>query len=119
MRQVLPQVLDVRLLGLGQPDEGGRIEAHHKFPRLIACFGGQFEDRPLESVFEPGEPVLQQVNDHLYWIVELKFSGWREAGAVSNTVPVTISENYLFPSGLVLTRIVGDIITKPGGFTEQ
>lgn len=34
---------------------------------------GRYEGDRLESIFKPGEPVLQSVNGHLFWIVDLDY----------------------------------------------
>lgn len=78
--------------------------------------GGSFNDRPLESVFEPGKPVLQQVNDHLYWVVDLRFVGWREAGGVSNTVPGYIVVDAEDPSAAPEFRLGFEMDFVPSGF---
>ena len=41
----------------------------------------------LGTLFDPGEPELMSVNDHLYWISELKFSGWRIWKQVNQVSP--------------------------------
>ncbi len=45
-------------------------------------------DQPnLSTQYKPGAPVLQSVNNHLYWIFQLTLVGWRVANQVDAVVP--------------------------------
>lgn len=54
------------------PEETARFRCGQKIA------GGQDEaGRNLGSVYKPGRPILQSINQHLYWICDLEFAGWR------------------------------------------
>ncbi|HIA91920.1 TPA: hypothetical protein EYO12_02265 [Candidatus Saccharibacteria bacterium] len=66
--------------------------------------GPQVAGRNLETVLAPGEPVLQQVNGHLYWIVELQFTGFRTASQIDHTIPGYIVVDAEDPNAAVQFR---------------
>jgi len=57
-----------------------------KASQVIAS-GSDESGRNLGSVYEVGEPVLQSVRDHLYWIADLEFAGWRVWMQTGQVVP--------------------------------
>lgn len=64
------------------PEEAALYKA-----RQVIAKASDEKGRNLSTLFSVYRPALQSVNDHLYWIFNLRIEGWRVANQINRIVP--------------------------------
>lgn len=71
---------DTEHIGL-MPEEAAQFKADQ------ALTQGQGKNANLSTQYDVGNAAKQKINDHLYWIFELRLNGWRNANYLNRIVP--------------------------------
>lgn len=82
------------------PEEAALFKA-----RQIISKASDTEGRNLSTIYTPDYPALQSINQHLYWVFQLKLVGWRVANQVNRIVPGYIVVDAEDPSAEPMVKL--------------
>ncbi|MEK7573567.1 MAG: hypothetical protein AAB531_04030 [Patescibacteria group bacterium] len=75
--------------------------------------------RNLSTLYQPGEPTLQSVNDHLYWLSPLEFANWRSWESVGQVSPGFIAVDAENPNENVQLKLGYEMRYTPDAYFES
>lgn len=99
------------------PEENARFKASQVIAKQVSDENGKSIN--LSTSYQMGPAEIQSVNDHLYWIFGLDFSGWRTWDRVGQISPGYIVVDAEDPEGEATVKLGYKMKYTPSAFFDS